>query len=188
MEAEDYKGEHEAPDKENGAPLYNLSGIYPDDFYTGNAIQYGDKSSRLDHEALSIMLSAKNRPSKPIKIYRAVPKTISNEEKIIGLENQKRYIQKYGKVPPNINTKLDRSRYYEFLNSEIEKLKLLPPTPPEEKIKINPGDWVTITRGYAVEHGRDNLRNQYRIISKVVPAKHLFTDGNSFTEWGYDPS
>jgi hypothetical protein len=52
---------------------------------------------------------------------------------------------------------------------------------------INPGDWVTPTRDYAVQHGESNLQGQYRLISKKVPAKHLWTDGNSIHEWGYDP-
>jgi hypothetical protein len=52
---------------------------------------------------------------------------------------------------------------------------------------INPGDWVTPTRDYAVQHGESNLQGQYRIISKQVPAKHLWNDGNSIHEWGYDP-
>lgn len=53
--------------------------------------------------------------------------------------------------------------------------------------KILPGDWVTIDRKYAVEHGKDNLRNDYKILSKLVKAGELFTDGNSMLEWGYQP-
>jgi hypothetical protein len=52
---------------------------------------------------------------------------------------------------------------------------------------INPGDWVTPTKDYAIQHGESNLQGQYRIVSKKVPAKHLWTDGNSIHEWGYDP-
>jgi hypothetical protein len=47
---------------------------------------------------------------------------------------------------------------------------------------------VTINKEYAKEHGRDNLRNNYKIISKTVSSKFLFTDGNSIHEWGYDPT
>ncbi len=53
---------------------------------------------------------------------------------------------------------------------------------------INSGDWVTINRRYAIQHGESNLNGQYTIITKTVPAKHLYTDGNSIHEWGYDPS
>jgi len=53
--------------------------------------------------------------------------------------------------------------------------------------KILPGDWVTPARGYAKEHGEDNIAGPYKIISKMVHARDLFTDGNSILEWGYHP-
>ena len=55
-------------------------------------------------------------------------------------------------------------------------------------MKIEPGNWVTINKEYAVEHGMANLNKRYKILTKTVPAKHLYTDGNSVHEWGYDPS
>ena len=53
--------------------------------------------------------------------------------------------------------------------------------------KINKGDWVTIHKNYAREHGEGPLSGNYRIISQKVPAKHLFTNGDSMYEWGYHP-
>lgn len=41
--------------------------------------------------------------------------------------------------------------------------------------KINSGDWVTIYRPYAKEHGMSSLRGKYKILSMTVPAKNLFT-------------
>jgi len=55
------------------------------------------------------------------------------------------------------------------------------------KIKINAGDWVSISSSYAKEHGRYNLRDNYKILSKTVTAKELCTDANSIHEWGYNP-
>lgn len=55
----------------------------------------------------------------------------------------------------------------------------------QTKIKINSGDWVTINPAYAKEHGQSNLNNKFKIITKTVKAKNLFTDGNSIHEWGY---
>ena len=52
---------------------------------------------------------------------------------------------------------------------------------------INVGDWVTISRGYAKDHGESALGGSYSVISQAVNARDLFTDGNSFLEWGYDP-
>lgn len=54
--------------------------------------------------------------------------------------------------------------------------------------KINPGDWVTPVRGYATEHGRSNLSNQFRIVEGMARARHLFNEGNDLHEWGWHPS
>jgi hypothetical protein len=130
----DYKGVHKAPSKSNGAPLHDLTQIYPDDIYSNKAvIYYGDRATDYsDQLSISIMHSAKGKPDAKIKIYRAVPSNIQGD--------------------------------------------------------INAGDWVTINKQYAVTHGERTLEGSYRIISKVVPAKHLYTDANSIHEFGYDPS
>ncbi len=52
-----------------------------------------------------------------------------------------------------------------------------------------PGDWVTITRRYAMDHGWavgqfDESENM-PVIAKRVPASVIYTDGNSMLEWGY---
>ncbi len=52
---------------------------------------------------------------------------------------------------------------------------------------INAGDWVTPSRDYAVQHGESNLNGDYKLVHKKVPAKHLWTDGDSMQEWGYNP-
>lgn len=54
---------------------------------------------------------------------------------------------------------------------------------------INPGDWVSIVVDYAVLHAID-LEGKGRdgeVISMVVPARHVYTNGDSISEWGYDP-
>ena len=57
----------------------------------------------------------------------------------------------------------------------------------EKDIKIERGNWVTPSLAYAKDHGINNLNNKYKIISKTVKAKDLYTDGGSLSEWGYDP-
>lgn len=52
---------------------------------------------------------------------------------------------------------------------------------------INPGDWVTINKDYAIDHGRRQF-NGGKILTKTVKAKEIFTDGNSIHEFGYDPN
>jgi hypothetical protein len=51
---------------------------------------------------------------------------------------------------------------------------------------IYAGDWVTPNIDYAKSHGR-RFDNGFHIIEKQVPAKHIWTEGNSIHEFGYDP-
>jgi len=53
---------------------------------------------------------------------------------------------------------------------------------------INSGDWVAITRQYAIEHGNATLGGNFAIAVRKVPARELFTSGDSFQEWGWDDS
>ncbi len=52
--------------------------------------------------------------------------------------------------------------------------------------RVRNGDWVSIDKEYAEEHGWRMFDDNYRIIENKVPAKYLFTDGNSIHEFGYD--
>jgi len=53
--------------------------------------------------------------------------------------------------------------------------------------KILPGDWVTTVRPYAKEHGEGTLKGEYKIVSKTVTARDIFTSGDSWLEYGYHP-
>jgi hypothetical protein len=55
-----------------------------------------------------------------------------------------------------------------------------------KETKLRNGDWVSINREYAKEHGEINVYGGYKIIEDEVPAKYVFTDGNSLHEQGYD--
>ena len=52
---------------------------------------------------------------------------------------------------------------------------------------INPGDWVTIDRQYALDHGESALNGHFHISKRMVPARELFTAGDSMAEWGWSP-
>jgi hypothetical protein len=52
---------------------------------------------------------------------------------------------------------------------------------------INPGDWVTISRKYAMDHGESALNGNYSLAKGMKPAKELYTNGDSFHEWGWHP-
>lgn len=53
---------------------------------------------------------------------------------------------------------------------------------------INPGDWVTVNRDYAVQHGEASLQGDYHVIERKVRAGDIFTNGDSWHEYGYDPN
>ena len=59
---------------------------------------------------------------------------------------------------------------------------------PKDVDSFNAGDWVTINREYAKEHGEGPLKGDYKIISKKVRASELTTEGNSLHEQGYFPN
>lgn len=131
---EDYRGSHRPSGGSYGAPMHDLTQIYPDDVYSHMAPRYyGTGEPEMDRDSFRKAHAMRGKPNQAVKIYRAVPK--------------------------------------------------------DPKIKsINPGDWVTINRDYAKQHGESALRGKYKILSKIARAKHLWTSGDSIHEWGYHPT
>ncbi len=74
--------------------------------------------------------------------------------------------------------------YYRKPNRVITVYRSIPKS---VKGGINEGDWVTIIRKYATDHGHAALRGDFKISQKMVHARDLFTEGNSLFEWGYFP-
>ena len=58
--------------------------------------------------------------------------------------------------------------------------------PKEAGDYINHGDWVSLDKQYAIDHGEGALNGEYKILRDRVPAKTLFTEGNSLYEFGLD--
>jgi len=143
-------------------------------------------------EALAIMQRAKGRPEMAIKIYRAVPDiNKATDKKIKDISRLIAYIEKYG-FPPladtyarELWTKFERNKeaMIKHLYDEMNNLRAGRSKP----LALNVGDWVTTVKGYAANHGRSTLGGDYKIVSKTVKAKDLYTDGNSPYEFGYDP-
>lgn len=52
--------------------------------------------------------------------------------------------------------------------------------------RINKGDWVTLSRAYAKEHGESNVPGKFKILSMRAHARDLYTTGD-LAEWGYYP-
>jgi len=184
-----YRGEHLAPSREFGAPLHDVTGggnFYPKDFYSPNGLHYYGDGSPYDIESYNAIMSAKGNPDATVTMYRAVPKTKTNAEKIAELESQKAEFLRRGKMPKNTNFS-DGSKWYDWAYDELNRLKSLPETPANDIKTINKGDWVTLSKGYAKGHGESVLNGEYKIISKKVKAKDLWTNADSIHEFGYNP-
>lgn len=196
----DYRGEHKAPSREDeDAPLHKLELIYPEDIYSSNAVRYygTNGGDAMDRESISIMQSAKNKPNKLIKIYRAVPdinfdisKQLKELNSIINYNDKWNFFPSNNQLIYSLQDKYSIDNYsydkqkeliLEDIKNQINSLE----SKLQKTIRINNNDWVTINRAYAIEHGESNLNNQYKILSKQVKASELFTDGNSIHEFGY---
>ena len=172
------------------SPLHNLTGTYPDDIYSPMAAQYYGhygNGSALDRHSVGIMQQVKDKPDALVTMYRAVPKEPTIAEQIATLEKQKSAYMARGRIPAEAADFSNPSAWYDYASSQLEKLKAMPQQA-AEKLRINDGDWVTLNRGYAKEHGESRLDGKYQILSQRVPARKLFTDGNSIHEFGYDES
>jgi len=193
----DYVGQHSAPHRESNSPMYDLTDIYGDDIYNNNAARYfkhyGDNR---DYGAINTIQSAKDKPNKPIKIYRAVPDINYDDNlklkefcDIISYYHKYKFFRMGNEIIDSLDKKYDNFDYddkmkhiFDNINRQFDeiysnKIKQLP---------INNGDWVTIDINYAKEHGISNLNNKFKIVSKTVPARYLYTDGNDIFEWGYN--
>jgi hypothetical protein len=85
-EDEDYRGRHTAPTNDGFCrPLYDVTGMYPDDIYTPAGVRYyGDGISIADKESWSKIQEYRGRPDAIVTIYRAVPKGVKNANIVRG--------------------------------------------------------------------------------------------------------
>ncbi len=185
-----YRGSHTAPDSSFGAPLYDLTGggqMYPADVYSSKAAQIYGGGVPYDQKAFSIAQQYKDKPNALVTIYRAVPKDISNSEKLATLEKQMAAYMKRGTLPKDADNYSSGSKWYDAAYEKREQLRKMPDEPSNDINAINAGDWVTLTREYAKDHGESALKGEYKILSKKVKAKEVFTNADSIHEFGYQP-
>ena len=192
-EIENYRGEHEAPDKESGYPMNDPTGAFGDDIYKPEALRYFGNGNSFDAYSLNVIKSVKGKPNKMVRVYRSLPDVNYD------LNKQRDYyynsivhVNKYG-FPPmkdnggvmdihrelGYNKEATLDKLYEIMRGLNQQL--------EKSLKINAGDWVTPSLDYAREHGKNNL-NKFKIVQKTVPARTLFTNASDLNEWGYDPT
>jgi len=77
---EDYRGYHQAPGRDNeGAPLYAMDQMYPEDIYSSEGIRIYGSGSReadwkaADRESMEAILRTRGKPDADVVVYRAVP-------------------------------------------------------------------------------------------------------------------
>ena len=191
----DYRGEHQAPDV-NDSPMYDLTNTYPDDIYGYDAARlYAHYGDNRDSEAINIIQSARNKPNKSIKIYRAVPDiNIDIKSKLKPLYDIIKYYNKWNFFPLKNQIVYSLEDKYKDLEYDERKKQVINDIQTQiqtleiqisKRLTINNGNWVTINRDYAKQHAESNINGQYEIVSKTVSAQNLYTDGNSIFEWGY---
>lgn len=209
-EYEDYTGHHKAPSKDSGYPLYDVSELFGNDFYTlpsNEVARYYGSGYNFDNLLVRIIRSYKDTPNETIKIYRAIPDfDIQTKKKIDDLLFIARYYDGFKFLPPTYDKKYKKyedlieeykdkvttenpNLKYGEIQKEVSQLMYRDAYDLKNslgKYKINPGDWVAINREYAVNHGKSNLNNKYKILTKTVRAKDLYTY-EYIEEWGYDP-
>lgn len=66
-------------------------------------------------------------------------------------------------------------------DATLRVYRAVPPEHPE----INGGDWVTLSRDYAHEHGYNEAGEDWPVVFADVPAGQVWTDGNDPSEYGY---
>lgn len=93
----------------------------------------------------------------------------------------------YGTGDANLDKQMHRmaTAYRGNPDAPVTMYRAVPSTVPANA-KINHGDWVTPIKDYAVNHGEGALLGDYKIIQQQVPARKLFTNGDSWMEFGYD--
>lgn len=71
-------------------------------------------------------------------------------------------------------------------DAEVTMYRAVPKS--KDIASINVGDWVSLSKDYAKNHGESVLKNNYKIIEQKVKAKDLWTNADSIHEFGYYPS
>lgn len=99
-------------------------------------------------------------------------------------------LQYYGSNSPGERESLDIAR--KVRGNPDAMVTVYRAVPKGLQTDINAGDWITPSKEYAKYHADNVIKGQqgqdYEILSKKVPAKHVYTDANSLAEYGYDPT
>jgi len=96
-------------------------------------------------------------------------------------------VQNYGTGVPALDR--DAVRIFQQVRNKPDAMVTVYRAVPKDakQTGINPGDWISVSKQYAMEHGESALGGNYKIVAQKVPAKHLTTNADSILEQGYYP-
>ena len=96
-QTDDYRGSHEPPNREYGAPLNDLTSMIPSDVYGPSGPRlYGLGDSEVDSEAFSALRSARGNPDAEVIVYRAVPQEVSDINSGDWVTTSRKYADMHG--------------------------------------------------------------------------------------------
>jgi hypothetical protein len=96
-QTDDYRGSHEPPDREYGAPLNDLTSMIPSDVYSPAGPRlYGLGDSEVDREAFAALRSARDNPDAEVVVYRAVPEGVSEINSGDWVTTSRKYADMHG--------------------------------------------------------------------------------------------
>jgi hypothetical protein len=96
-------------------------------------------------------------------------------------------VQNYGTGVPALDREAVRI-FQQVRNKPDAMVTVYRAVPKDAKqTAMNPGDWISVSKQYAMEHGESALGGNYKIVAQKVPAKHLTTNADSILEQGYYP-
>ena len=77
----EYQGGHKPPSESYGAPLHDLTQVYPEDIYSNKALQYYGMGhpdhKKMDMESLFKAQMYRNKPNASVSVFRAVPEHVN---------------------------------------------------------------------------------------------------------------
>jgi len=78
-------------------------------------------------------------------------------------------------------------RLNEWRGNPDAQVRIYRAVPLDAPDHIAPGDWVSIFPEYARDHGISALQESFKMVRATVRAGDLFTQGDSWLEWGWSP-
>ena len=98
-----YQGLHEAPGRGNGAPMHQLTDLYPDDVYGPDGARFYSHSGRetavMDREVFAMFHEVRDKPDAEVTVFRAVPTDVDSIYTGDWVTPSRTYAESHGEGP-----------------------------------------------------------------------------------------